>query len=268
MLDGTAWPRTTQSNRPSAYRRFGNHAVDGADRHCSRSEEANASDKMPRKRLVGYRSDSLDISKKPGIGGRVPAGAVDRKWMKGSPLKGALLALLLGLDHPTYPWHLATLLERRLGPASGIDRYVIYKMLEGLERQGLVARTTRENDSGSWRRQKVYGVTDRTERALSEWIATPVSEEATRTELQVKIAFSRPSDAPVLLRTLDMYERQCMDRLAACEDAEVPMSSWTGLTMNVARTSTEEHLEAELRWIMRTRDWMRDYAVRSGIARR
>jgi len=198
----------------------------------------------------------------------MPAEAVDRKWMRGSYLKGALLALLLESGEPAHPWRLATLLERRLGPASGIDRDVVYGMLEGLETHGLVARTTRENESGSWRRQKVYGVTDLTERALSDWIAAPVSEEATRTELQVKIAFSRPCDAPVLLRTLDMYERQCMDRLAACEDAEVPMSSWTGLRMNVARTSTEEHLEAELRWIMRTRDWMRDYATRYGAARR
>lgn len=186
--------------------------------------------------------------------------------MRGSHLKGALLALLLELDEPTHPWKLATSLERRLGPASGIDRDVIYGMLEGLQTHGLVACTTRENDSGSWRRQKVYGVTELTEIALSDWLATPVSEEGSRTELQVKIAFSRPSDAPVLLRMLDMYERQCMERLLECEGAEVLMSSWMGLTMNVACSWTEEHLEAELRWIMRTRESMRDYEVRYGVA--
>jgi DNA-binding PadR family transcriptional regulator len=197
----------------------------------------------------------------------VAAEAVDKKWMKGSPLKGALLSLLLDLDEPTYPWRLATSLERRLGPVSGVDRDVVYKMLKGLVAQGLVACTTRENDSGNWRRQKVYGVTDLTERAVGDWIAAPVSEEATRTELQVKIAFSRPSDVPVLLGTLDIYEKRCMERLLECEDAEVLMSSWTGLAMNVASAWTVEHLEAELRWIMRTREWIYDYTSRYGIAR-
>jgi DNA-binding PadR family transcriptional regulator len=196
------------------------------------------------------------------------AGAVDRRWMKGSPLKGALLALLLELDEPAHPWRLATLLERRLGPASGIDRDVVYKMLPVLAKQGLVVCTTRENESGSWHRQKVYGVTDLTEPALSGWIATPVSEEATSTELQIKIAFSRPSDAPVLMQMLDMYEMRCMDQLLACEDAEVLMSSWMGVTMNVACTRTEGHLEAELRWIMRTRESLRDYEARYGVEQR
>lgn len=183
--------------------------------------------------------------------------AVDRKWMRGSPLKGALLALVLELDEPTYPWRLATLAARRLGPASGIDPGVVYKMLAALAEQGLVACTTRKDDDG--RSQKVYGATDLTERALSEWMATPVAGEATRTELQIKFAFSRPCDAPVLLQTLGTYELQCLDRLAECLDAEVLMSSWTGLRMNVASTWTEERLEGELRWIMRTRESMRDY---------
>jgi DNA-binding PadR family transcriptional regulator len=187
--------------------------------------------------------------------------------MKGSPLRGALLALLLDLGEPAHPWRLATSLARRLGPVSGIDRNAVYKMLDGLAGQGLVVCMTRENDSGSWRRQKVYGVTEMTERAVSDWMTTPVSGEWSRAELQVKIAFSRPSDAPVLLRMLDLYERQCMDRLLECEGAEVLMSSWLGLTMNAVCKRTEEHLEAELRWIMRTRESMRDYEARHGATR-
>lgn len=189
--------------------------------------------------------------------------AVDRKWMRGSPLKGALLALLLELGEPTHPWRLATLAARRLGPASVIDPGFVYKMLTTLVEQGLVACTMGKNDDGA--PQKVYGPTDFTERAVSEWMATPVSESAIRTELQIKFAFARPCDTPVLLRTLDTYELQRLDRLAECLDAEVPMSSWTGLRMNVSSTWTEERLEGELRWIMRTRESMRDYAVKHGI---
>jgi DNA-binding PadR family transcriptional regulator len=188
--------------------------------------------------------------------------------MRGSHLKGALLALLLEIGEPAHPWWLATALKRRLGPASGIDHDVVYGMLAGLESHGLVACTTRENDRGNWRRQKVYGATDLTEPALSDWISTPVSHEANCTELQVKIAFSRPSDAPVLLRMLDAYEKQCTNRLSECEAAEVLMLSWMGMAMNVACTWTEEHLQAELRWIMRTRESMRDYEARHGAAQR
>ncbi len=189
--------------------------------------------------------------------------AVDRKWMRGSPLKGALLALLLELGEPTHPWRLATLAARRLGPASAIDPGFVYKMLTTLVEQGLVDCRMGKNDDGA--PQKVYGATDLTERAVSEWMATPVSENAIRAELQIKFAFSRPCDVLVLLRTLDTYERQCLDRLAECLDAEVPMSSWTGLRMNVSSTWTEERLEGELRWIMRTRESMLDYAVKHGI---
>src|SRR5580693_8844835 len=112
--------------------------------------------------------------------------------MRGSPLKGALLALLLELNEPTHPWRLATLVERRLGPASGIDYGVVYRMLTALVEQGLVACTMRTNEDG--RSQKVYGATGLTERALGEWMATPASDDATRTELQIKFAFSRPCD--------------------------------------------------------------------------
>jgi hypothetical protein len=96
-------------------------------------------------------------------------------------------------------------------------------------------------------------------------MARSVSEEATRAELQIKFAFSRPCDAPVLIQTLDTYELQCLDRLGECLDVEVSMSSWTGLRMNVASSWTEERLEGELRWIMRTRESMRDYATKHRI---
>lgn len=187
--------------------------------------------------------------------------------MKGSPLKGALLALLLELDEPAIPWKLATSLERRLGPVSGVDRGAVYKMLSVLVMQGLAACTMREDATSNYRCQKVYGATERTEAAVDDWIAAPVSNEAMRSELQVKIAFARPSDAPILLRMLDVYERRCMDRLSECRDAEVLMSSWMGVTMNVARSWTEEHLEAEARWIMRARESIRDYQYLHGAQR-
>ncbi len=179
--------------------------------------------------------------------------------MRGSPLKGALLALLLELDEPAHPWKLATLLERRLGPASGIDPEAVYKMLPVLARDDLVACTTRENETGNYREQKVYGPTEFTDAAVDIWIATPISEDAGRTELQIKIAFSRPADAPVLLALLDSYEKRCIERLLECLEVDVPMSSWRGVAMNAACSWTKEHLEAEERWIMQTRESIRAF---------
>jgi DNA-binding PadR family transcriptional regulator len=189
-------------------------------------------------------------------------------WMKGSPLKGALLALLLELDEPTHPYLLATLLAERLGSAFRVEPEAVYKMLKALEQAEMVASEKRENETGSWRRQNVYRPTDLTGRAVSAWMAAPVSDVAARPELLVKIAFARPSDIPVLLDALNALEMRRMDRLDECQSAEVPMSSWVGLATNVACTWTEEHLHADLRWIMATRDWMREYAAKHEVFRR
>jgi DNA-binding PadR family transcriptional regulator len=81
----------------------------------------------------------------------VAEAAVDRKWMRGSPLKGALLALLLEMGEPTHPWRLATLAERRLGPASRIDYGVVYRMLTALVEQDLVACTCAGMKTGALR---------------------------------------------------------------------------------------------------------------------
>jgi DNA-binding PadR family transcriptional regulator len=197
----------------------------------------------------------------------VRGGAAERRWMKGSPLKGALLALLSELGEPAHPYLLATLLRRRLGPASRVEAEAVYKMLEALERAGLIVGELRDNERGSWRRQRLYSVTDVTARALDAWMAAPVSYRVARAELQVKIAFSRPSDIVVLLAALDVFERQCMEQLEACEAADdVPVATWTGVALNVACDWVQEHVKADLAWIMSARERMRDFAARHGVA--
>ena len=203
-----------------------------------------------------------------GIGVAVGVNDVDKKWVRGSPLKGALLALLLGIDEPTHGYRLATLLAERLGPSLRFELDGVYKMLKAFEKAGLVASELRESEVGSWRRQSVYGPTDLTEQAVGLWMAEPVSDDAARPELLVKIACSRPCDIPVLLDALNALEMRRMDRLGECERAVVPMSSWSGLATNAACGWTEEHLQADLRWIMSTRDWMRDYADQNDVFRR
>jgi DNA-binding PadR family transcriptional regulator len=195
-------------------------------------------------------------------------GTADRRWMRGSPLKGALLALMLELERPTYPYKLATLIDRRLGPTARVDREGIYRMLEGLEKLGLVASSTQENDCGSWRRQTVYAPTELAVAAVDVWMATPVTEWTARAELQIKIAFSRPCDAPVLLRVLDKFERLCIGLAAECQEMEAPLSSWMGLRLSGAIKWSEEHLAADVQWITMTRELIRDYIEQDAALRR
>jgi DNA-binding PadR family transcriptional regulator len=194
----------------------------------------------------------------------VAAGAEQRKWMRGSPLKGALLALLLEQNEPMHPYLLATLLARRLGPAGRVEHDAVYKMLTPLVKAGLVDCEWRENATGSWQRQKVYRATDLTEGARRAWMAAPLSYEVAREDLRIRVAFSRPSDAPVLLQSLDVFEMQCMEQLDECEAHEVPVGTWPGLVLNVACDWADEHVRADLSWIMKTRESIRDYAAQQG----
>lgn len=191
-------------------------------------------------------------------------GAEQRKWMRGSPLKGALLALLLELGEPTHPYLLATLLARRLGPAGRVDPDAVYKMLTPLVKAGLVECEVRENATGSWQRQRVYRTTQLTEDARRAWMSAPLSYAVAREDLRVRIAFSRPSDAPVLLAALDVFERQCMEQLEECEAHDVPVGTWPGLVLNVACDWADEHVHADLSWIMKTREAIRDHTARQG----
>lgn len=198
--------------------------------------------------------------------------APDPRWMKRSPLKGALLALLLELDEPTHVYRLATLLARRLEPVIRVERDGVYGMLEALERLGLVACEIRISETGGLQKdQRFYRPSEMTEPAVEAWMVAPVSDGAAKLELLIKIAVSRPSNAPALLEVLRMREVSCLDRLKERETAldraaDAAPSTWKGLAIGSVSIWTEKHAQAELEWIMSTRDWMRDYAVRQETA--
>jgi hypothetical protein len=47
--------------------------------------------------------------------------------------------------------------------------------------------------------------------------------------------------------------------MGKCNEADVPMESWSGLMLNLARTAVDEHIQAELRWLSVARGWIRDF---------
>jgi DNA-binding PadR family transcriptional regulator len=173
--------------------------------------------------------------------------------MRGSPMKGVLLGLVAELEQPTHAYVLASMMARRLGPVWQVDRKSVYQMLSQLQSAKLIA--SEPSPSPTKRGMvEVYFPTERTEAALALWMETHASKSPVREELQAKVAASRARDVPSLLRGLDAYEHECFNMLKATTEAEVATTSWSGLAMALARIAADEHLHAELRWVMTARE--------------
>jgi DNA-binding PadR family transcriptional regulator len=192
--------------------------------------------------------------------GAVSRASTGKEQLNGSPLQGVVLAALL--SEPEQAFHaymLATLVERRLGPAWSVTRQSVYWALKRLEEEKLVSSVGKPATAGGGHGQRVYSATDRAEPARTVWMESPVSREPMRGELQAKIAFSRVQDAPQLLQALDAYERDRFELLRETKEAEVPMGSWAGLALNLTRNAVDEGLQAELRWIATARRWITEF---------
>lgn len=175
-------------------------------------------------------------------------------------MKGVLLGLVNELEQPTHAYVLASMMARRLGPAWQVERKRVYQMLDQLENANLISSSLRPSKRGVL---SVYSPTEHTDEAISTWMETRVSKSPVREELQAKIAVSRAEDVPCLLRALDAYERECFEMLKETADAEVPSRSWSGVAMTLARAAADEHLQAELRWVMIARQAIQEYVAQS-----
>lgn len=176
--------------------------------------------------------------------------------MRGSPLKGVLLGLVAELEQPAHAYVLATMMARRLGPAWQVDRKSVYQMLSQLQAAKLVSSEPSLTRRGVL---DVYFPTEHTEAALAMWMETQASKSPVREELQAKVAASRAKDTPSLMRALDGYERECFEMLKQTSEAEVASGSWSGLAMALARIAADEHLHAELRWVMTARQAIQEF---------
>jgi DNA-binding PadR family transcriptional regulator len=184
-----------------------------------------------------------------------------KDWMRGSsPLKGALLGLVL--QRPGHGYDLANRLDRRLGPAWQITAKDLYRMLEQLERAGLVSsrRVFSEGPTGN---RRVYSPTERAESALTEWMTAHTRMAPVRAEFQAKIAVARAQDAPRLLAALDSYERECFALFSASSQEAPLIRSFAGIAMHLSRASARLHLRAELEWIVLARRLVSEVAASS-----
>jgi DNA-binding PadR family transcriptional regulator len=187
--------------------------------------------------------------------------AGNRDWMRGSsPLKGALLGLVL--QRPGHGYDLANRLDRRLGPAWQITAKDLYRMLEQLERAGLVS-SRRVFSDGPTGNRRVYSPTELAEPALTEWMHTSTRMAPVRAEFQAKIAVARAQDAPRLLAALESYERECFALFKASSQDAPLIRSFAGIAVHLSRSSARLHLRAELEWIVLARRLISEVAMSS-----
>jgi DNA-binding PadR family transcriptional regulator len=177
---------------------------------------------------------------------------VDRTWMRGSsPLKGAILALVL--ERPGHGYDLGARLGARLGPTWAIDPKRLYRMLDQLERAGLISGTVESDPENPRQHRTVYRATELAPEALRLWLETLAPREPTRAEIQAKVAAAREQDAPQLLLALRQYELECLELLRKSSGPPLPVRSWMGLVMEIVRDASDAQLHTEVDWAKRTR---------------
>jgi DNA-binding PadR family transcriptional regulator len=187
---------------------------------------------------------------------------VDRTWMRGSsPLKGAILGLVL--ERPGHGYDLGGRLGARLGPTWGIDPKRLYRMIDQLERAGLIAGAVERDPDNPRQHRTVYHATELAPKALALWLETLAPREPTRVEIQAKVAAAREEDAPRLLLALRQYERECLELLRDNAADQVPVRSWLGLVMDIVRDASDAQLQAEIEWARRTRKRIEEHAAHS-----
>jgi DNA-binding PadR family transcriptional regulator len=179
----------------------------------------------------------------------------------GGSLRTALLAAVV--EQPSHGYDLAHRLSRRMGPAMQIDVRRVYEALEQLEKEGLASSVEEATPAAPHRRRRVFCAT---ERGRAEHLALLEQRQPVplvRADIYAQIAFSMPEQADRLLAKLDEYELDCIEMHEQTVEPEVHNGSWHSRMIAMSRVALTEHLQAEIRWITRTRREIEEFVGRS-----
>jgi DNA-binding PadR family transcriptional regulator len=163
-----------------------------------------------------------------------------------SPLKAAALAVLL--DGPTYGYDVAKRIERRMGASWHIQAKHIYRLLEELEKAGLVWHEDRQLDVHPYK-QRYYHASDEAVRARREWLVTPPAASILRADIHTRLAFCTEEEIPELLRALNEFRIDLIEEVEGNAETETPRVSWLGTVMSLYRSAVDKRLRAELEWV-------------------
>lgn len=186
-----------------------------------------------------------------------------RGWMKGAsaPLRGALLGLLL--DGPAGAGVLTTRLRARLGEPWKIDRKDVYRLLEGLEREGLVRCVNEPRRSDAHSLQMVFYQSEITAAAVADWMASALPREPVRRGIEAKLAVAGEADLRGVRRSLRAYEAECLTLAQTLPAAERQPRTFSQLMLDCARDAMLSGLQAEIEWAQQTLRRIEEYARRS-----
>jgi DNA-binding PadR family transcriptional regulator len=168
-----------------------------------------------------------------------------------SPLRAAVLAAVL--EGPAHGYEIAVRLKKRMGPSWRIYAKHLYPILDSLEGEGLVWSEELPGEGPKRDRKVFYATPDEAERARAEWMQAPASLSLVRADVQARLIFARPEEAPLLLQMLDRYEEDVIAALEANTAVDTPRVSWRGRMLSQARASVTRRLEAERAWIVDVR---------------
>jgi DNA-binding PadR family transcriptional regulator len=164
-------------------------------------------------------------------------------------LKHAVLALIA--ERRGYGYDLVQRLEQRLGVGWQLKPSAIYPALDQLERAGLV--TAREAPRGTRRSPRVvYAATPAGAAALDAWLRTTTARvEPIRSELHLRVAFTRPEHEPALAAHVAATERACEELLARC--AARRERSTASVAAALIDAAVVARLQGELAWLREVR---------------
>lgn len=152
------------------------------------------------------------------------------------------LSLLAILDQrPCYGYQLRNEFDRRTASTWPLNVGQIYNTLERLERDGLVARgSADEQGHVYWR------ITDAGSVAVAEWLAAPVQRSAaTRDELAIKVALTATLPGIDATAVIAVQRQEMVQKLAALKSLPTPIDLTAALIQD-AHTFAAEN---EVRWL-------------------
>jgi DNA-binding PadR family transcriptional regulator len=174
-------------------------------------------------------------------------------------LRGATLALIV--ERPGHGYELWHRLNRRLGPTWQIEAKQIYPILDHLQDAGLVTSAEEPTPGRPRQSRTVYYPTALASDALRSWIESELELAPRRPAVIARLASASPGDAGALLHVLDDYEGELLRLLEANDEPPVPVQSWKGLMLALARGHTDSYLQGELQWVALSRRRIREFTA-------
>ncbi len=150
------------------------------------------------------------------------------------------------VQHDSYGYEIATMLDRQLGPGSSVARSSLYRMLKEMLAQGLL-----ESGSPGERNPHriVYCATALAEALYVRWLESPLSPEHGPLHLQARMVVARYEDLPRLLGVLNDYERMLFALRAQLEGDMPQRGSLLSSMMFLVRQAPLQRIAGELAWL-------------------